>query len=201
MWKWRSNDKVTTVNPKYSEPKRCPICGQYFKKDERACIIIIPNEYKNTHPKLKENLMVHEAEWDTLIHGLTTDQEVAEAVMKHKTPRTAPLTDDEKARLDAFVKACESIGFREVFTKPFGVKCKQRGISVVFTYNVFMDSIDIDHRGNRGLFDAFYEKQLIAKVFNKMHEILGDGQVDNYSAQKSLDEIADRVKKTMEELT
>ena len=200
MWKWRSNDKVTTVNPKYSEPKRCPICGQYFKKDERACIIIIPNEYKNTHPKFRENLMVHEAEWDALIAGLTTDEEVAEAWKKHKTPRVRPLTEIEQARIDAFTKACFDLGFREVFNKPFGIKCKQRGISVAFTYNVYLDDISLDHRGARGLFDSFYERQLVAKVFNKMHAILGDGKTDNYTAQKSIDEIAARVQKTMEEL-
>ena len=76
---------------------------------------------------------------------------------------------------------------------------KQRGTSVYLEYNVYMDTIDLDFRGKRGLFDSFYKKQIIANVYNKMHEYLADGKVDNYSMSAEFEKLNNEVNDIMKQ--
>ena len=75
---------------------------------------------------------------------------------------------------------------------------KKSGSSLYLVYNVYQDSIDLDYRGNKGLFDSFYTREVIAKVYNRMHEYLGDGLKDNYSMQEDLNKLNREVKDIME---
>jgi hypothetical protein len=50
------------------------------------------------------------------------------------------------------------------------------------------------------LFDSFYTREIVAKVFNKMHEILGDGRHDDYSAAASIQKVTDEATKIMSEV-
>ena len=75
------------------------------------------------------------------------------------------------------------------------IKCKKCGTSIYVEYNVYADHIDLDYRGKRGMFDGFYTRQIIANIYNKMHEILGDGKYDDYSAAKTIDNIYREVEK------
>ncbi len=201
MCVWKTKDgEVREFTPLGDNPKRCPICGQYFKKGEKACVVVQPMEVRKMHKKFNQNMLVHYPEWVEFCKDVTTDVELANKLIQHKTPRVAKFSDDEVRRLNAFVSACRTYGFFVEYDKPYGKKCQQRGSSVYLEYNVFTDSIDINHRGKRGLFDSFYERQIVANIYNKMHEILKDGKHDDYSAAKTISGIADEVNKSMKEM-
>ena len=114
---------------------------------------------------------------------------MSEKFSKRRTPKKAEFTAEEKAKIDAFRSACHHYSFWNDVEKPYGLKCQKRGSSLYVEYNVYADSIGIDFRGKRGLFDTFYEKQIVTNIYNKMHEILGDGKHDDYSATKTINDI------------
>ena len=76
---------------------------------------------------------------------------------------------------------------------------KQCGSSVYLEYNVYQDVIDLDFRGKRGMFDNFYKRQIIANVYNKMHEYMGDGKVDDYSMSKDFEKLNNHVNEIMKQ--
>lgn len=200
MWLWKTKDGDVREFADISGEKRCPICGQYFKKGEKGAVIVPPMEARKQHKKFNQNYMVHLSEWLNFIANCESEEDVIAKFIKHRTPRIASFTDEEVRRMDAFRQACNAYSFFVEYTKPYGVKRQARGSSVAVEYNVFSDKIDISHRGKRGLFDSFYERQICANIFNKMHEILGDGRHDDYSAVKTISGIADEVNKTMKEI-
>lgn len=201
MWTWKTKDgEVREFVPTGDNPKRCPICGQYFKKGEKACVVVQPIEVRKMHKKFNQNWIVHRREWEAFCEDVNSDEELANKLIKYKTPRVEPFTENEIKHINAFVSACRLYGFFVEYDKAYGKKCQQRGSSIYLEYNVFTDKIDIGHRGKRGLFDSFYERQIIANVYNKMHEILNDGKHDDYSASKTIAGIADEVNKSMKEM-
>ena len=95
MWIWRDGDgNPREFTPRGDNPKRCPLCGQYFKKGEKAIVIVPPMSVRNLSKKLQQNMMVHRAEWEALSAGITNDNDMANAFIKHKTPRKAPFTKE-----------------------------------------------------------------------------------------------------------
>ena len=48
------------------------------------------------------------------------------------------------------------------------------------------------------MFDSFYKRQIIANVYNKMHEYMGDGKKDNYSIQAEFKKLNDEVNSIMD---
>ena len=199
MWAMRLKDgTIRSMSAKYMEDKKCFLCGQYFKSDDKYCIIVIPFEHRSKHKKLKNNLVCHTEEWLEFAKGVNTYDEMAEKIIKHKIPRKKAFTDEELFKITCFKKACFDYGFREEFEKSFGLKMKKSGSSLYLVFNVYQDSIDLDHRGNKGLFDSFYRREIIAKVYNRMHEYLGDGLKDNYSMHEDLNKLNREVQEIME---
>ena len=123
---------------------------------------------------------------------------MAEKIINYKVPHKKAFTEQELFKINCFRKACVDYGFREEFEKSFGLKMKKSGSSLYLVYNVYQDSIDLDYRGNKGLFDSFYTREIIAKVYNRMHEYLGDGLKDNYSMQEDLNKLNREVQDIME---
>lgn len=201
MWVWRDSDnKVREFKMFGDDPKKCAICGQYFKKGEKGCAIVPPMEIRTRFPKLKQNLVVHYDEWIKFCDGITNDIELAEKFSRYRRPKKADFTEDEKRRIDAFRSASRSAGFWKETEKPYGLKCQKNGSSLYVEYNVYADSISIDFRGKRGLFDSFYERQITTNIYNKMHEILGDGQHDDYSASKTIEKIYTEARKNVDKM-
>ena len=199
MWIWRTVDGTVRKFINSSQAIRCPICGQYFKKNEISVTIIPPFKVRG-NKKLNENKMVHLDEWIEFVGDITDDEELADKFIKHRTPRVHPFTDEEQRRIDAFNQACIHYGFHAEYAKPYGVKRQVHGSSVAIEYNVFTDSMDISHRGKRGLFDNIYERQITTNIYNKMHEILADGKHDDFSANKAIAEIANEVQNAMQDM-
>jgi hypothetical protein len=199
MWVWKDSDgTVRQFIPRTDSPKRCPVCGQYFNKGEKGCVIVPPMEIRKSNKKLSQNLIVHYDEWVKFCEGVTSDEELSAKFASHRVPRQKPFTPVQKEKINAFSRACFDYGFRKEFEKPYGVKRQRIGYSLFLEYNVFADTIDIDHRGRRGMFDSLYERQIIANIRNKMNEILGNGEHDDYSCAKEMEKITNEVKKTME---
>ena len=199
MWVWRTVDGSARTFTKGHNDKRCPICGQYFQKNESA-IAIIPPMSARSHKKLRQNFMAHQDEWIEFVGDIRDDEELASKFVRHRVPRVHPFTDEEQRRIDAFNQACIYYGFHAEYAKPYGVKRQKHGSSVAIEYNVFGDSIDISHRGKRGLFDGIYKQQIATNIYNKMHEILADGKHDDFSANKAIAEIANEVKTAMQDM-
>lgn len=201
MWVWKRADGIPYELPsKTLSPTRCPLCGQYFKKGEREIVIVPPMSVRNLSKKLCTNTMVHRTEWEALSAGITNDEDMANTFIKHKTPRKAPFTKEEEAAMSAFVSACHTMGFWGARELPYGRRCNRQGTGYL-EYNVYMDSIEFISRVRKpGLFDAFYEREIVAKVFTKMHSILGDGRQDNYSAAASIQKVHEEVAKNMSEM-
>lgn len=200
MWEWKTSDGIVRQFNACDNSKKCPICGQYFKKGEKGACIVPPMEIRNKYKKLSQNLIVHLEHWSAFCDGVETDVELAEKFQKYKTPKKMPFTDEEQKRISAFQSACRDFGFWEVYEKPYGIKCKKHGTSVYIEYNVYSDCIDLDYRGKRGMFDGFYSRQIIANVFNRMHETLGDGKHDDYSATKTIDNIYKEAEKMVQNI-
>jgi hypothetical protein len=201
MWIWRDGDgNPREFTPRGDNPKRCPLCGQYFKKGEKAIVIVPPMSVRNLSKKLQQNMMVHRAEWEALSAGITNDNDMANAFIKHKTPRKAPFTKEEEAAMSAFVSACHTYGFWGARELPYGRRCNRQGTGYL-EYNAYTDTIDFVSRVRKpGLFDAFYEREIAAKVFNKMHDILGDGRHDEYSANNAIQKVTDEAAKMVAEI-
>lgn len=195
MWEWKDSNGIVREFKPNSDTKRCPICGQYFKKGEKGCVIVPPMEVRTQHKKLQQNMIVHLSEWEAFCEGITTEEELVQKFIKHRTPKKQEFTENEKERISAFRSACVAYRFYEEFEKPYGLKCKLRGSSICVEYNVYSDTIDIDYRGRKGMFDGFYTRQIVTNIYNKMHEILGDGKKDDYNVDKTINSVFEEAKK------
>lgn len=200
MWEWKNSDGTIRKFKINTGDKRCPICGQYIRKKEEVCIIVPPTEARKKYKKLKDNLMVHYDEWIEFCKENITEEMFAEKLSKHKTPRKKSFTELEQKYIDAFKTACSTFGFYECFEKPYGIKCKQHSSSLYLEYNVYSDEINIDFRGKKGLFDGFYMREIVTKIYNKMHEILDDGQLKEYSAKDTIQKIVSETEKIVNEI-
>lgn len=201
MWVWNyDEERPREFTPRSDSPKRCPLCGQYFKKGEKAIVIVPPMEVRGLSPKLRQNMMVHRVEWEQLTNGVTSDEEMTTAFLKHKTPRQKPFTKEEEAAMAAFVSACHTFGFWGARELPYGRRCNRQGTGYL-EYNAYTDTIDFVSRVRKpGLFDSFYAREIVAKVFNKMHDILGDGRHDDYSANNAIQQVTSEANKLVADI-
>ena len=201
IWVWkRADGSPYEIHSKTLSPQRCPLCGQYFRKEEREIVIVPPMSVRNISPKLRANMMVHRAEWEELSAGITNDNDMTNAFLKHKTPRKQPFTREQEAAMSAFVSACHTMGFWGARELPYGRRCNRQGTGYL-EYNVYMDSIEFVSRARkRGLFDSLYEREIVAKVFTQMHAILRDGRRDDYSAADTIAKINQDVSEKMSEI-
>lgn len=199
MWEMKLSDGTKRVfsiykSLSYNEQK-CFICGEYLKQLEKVYFIIPPSKYKSQYKKLSNNLIVHCEEWDAFCLGVNDDIELLDKIKKHKIPKSIAFTEEEFNRLKCFKKACWDFDLKQEFEKPYGIKMKRSGSSLNITYNVYSDSIKIDYRGKKNLFDSFYLRQISTNVYNKMHEYIGDGKKDDYSASNEIKNVFDKVNK------
>ena len=196
MWMWCKNDgEPYHYSPTGTSPRKCPICGQYFKKGEKGCVIVPPMEIRKNYKGLSQNLKVHYSEWVDLCRDVSDDEALAIKFSHRKKIKQKPFTTEESTAIDAFVKACWELGFRKEIKKPYGMKMQKVGTSLCLEYNVFADTITLDRKGKRGLFDGFFERQIVADASNKMHAILGDGKHNDYNYKEEIRQVQEEVQK------
>lgn len=167
--------------------KRCFYCNEYFKNGDEITLVIPCTELKVQYKKLQYNILIHSYEFNKLV-ALYGENEAIMQLAMHKAPKKSlVLTDLQQKNLEAFRKACDSCGFiieTDAMRTETLYKRRKQGSSLTFVYNPLTDKIKIRRRGNKGLLDGLYEQELASTLFNKMHEILGDGKVDNFSANE-----------------
>lgn len=206
MWIQRNRDGSTVyINPAFSTShNRCPICGQYFQKGEKVVIVIPPNDWSlKLSDKVRKMIRTsyHEDCWIGFVGDITDENELLAKMAKHRVPRKKPFTEDETTRIKAFEDTCRQIGFYPLESQPaYGMKCKKSCHSETLTYNVYLDIIDFDKRGQRELFDGFYEREIIARVRNKMNEILGVDKRDNFSAEKAIGGVMNKAQEMIKDI-
>lgn len=201
MWTFKNADGSNrSLNAAYSNNRYCFLCGQYFKKNEKFYIIVVPYNLRSLSKKFSKNISVHADEWEEFIKDVKSDEELAEKLIAHKTPHRKKFTEEEQHRIKCFQEACYHYNFKQVYDKPWGLKCKQVHSSCYLEYNVHLDKIDLDSRGREGLFDGFYKRQIIANIYNKMHELLGDNKFDSYNYKDSINEVNKQVNEMMKEI-
>lgn len=196
MWEMKLSDGTKRVFKVFKslsyDKQRCMVCGQYFNHGENFYLVIPPSIFKSKYKKLSLNLAVHCDDWNSFCKDLNED-ELIDKIIKYRTPKVRSFTEEELYKLECFKKACWVYDFKQEYTKPFGVKMKRSGSSLNITYNAFSDNMKIDYKGRKGLFDGFYLHQITANVYNKMHEYLGDGLRNNYSASEEIKNVFDKV--------
>lgn len=167
--------------------KKCYYCGKYFNTGDKITLIIPITELKIKYNKLSSNVIMHTDEFKQLVL-LYGEEGAIYQLSKHVAPKyTLQLTEQQNINLEAFRKACNFYGFTietDAMKSETMYKRRLPGKSLTLTYSPLRDKIGLRRRGKSGLLDGLYEQEIIAKVFNKMHEYLGDNKVDNFSANE-----------------
>lgn len=175
--------------------KRCFYCNEYFKLNDDIVLIIPSTELKVQYKKLSHNVIMHLYELNTLIAMYGEEGTIVQLAM-HKAPKKAlVLTEAQKNNLFAFRKACSDCGYTietDAMRTESVYKRRKPGESLTFVYNPLTDKLSIRRRGNRGLLDGLFEHEMVASMFNRMHDIIGDGKIDNFSANKIISEAIDK---------
>ena len=195
---WELCNKSFKVKGEFN--KQCFVCGSFFRKNEDYYIIIIPSNLRGTHKKLNSNFVVHTKDWEDFCKDVKTEEELANKIISHKTPKKISFTQEEENNLFAFKDACKFFGFNSEVKKSYGIKMRKSGTSFSLEYNPYTDNIALYHRAKRGLFDSLFEKQICVDIYNKMHEILGDGKHNNFSAEDSFNKICADVAERMKDI-
>ncbi len=111
-----------------------------------------------------------------------------------KKPKKVEITPQQKEMVEQFIQAAWHYGYKDYKYTKDGAQSKMSGSSDILRYNVHSDMIRYSNRRKRGLFDGMFENQIVANVWNKMHEIRGDGKRNDYSADKVLNEALEKAK-------
>lgn len=178
--------------------KKCYWCGEYLQQDEKIVLLVISCDYKNKYKKLSRNVVMHEDEFTQLVSIMYDDHEkILEALGTRKTKRvSSELTEKQKTEVEAFKSACRAYGFYIETGDKSEVKMRKSGTSYTFVYNARTGRLRIRSKvRNRGMFDGIYERELEAKIYNKMKEILGSNDRDNFTAQGLIDKAMSDVDK------
>lgn len=186
MWELRTADGPRELcYPKSAlEPRRCPICGQYFKADEKYYIIVC-NSIPEARDRQLGNAMVHTECWQKFCVGIESNDSLAQKLKKHRTPKSDPFTDEQMKSIEAFKTAAKSYGFIVMnWTREHCLKATRRGTTSSVVYNPYSGNIYYKDRCKDTLFKDMFDRQVAVNVYNKMHELLRDGKRDDYSALK-----------------
>ena len=177
--------------------KACFMCGEHFKKGDTIVLVVPPFEYKKEYKRLGLNAVMHQQEWEDLKTTHNSIEEVFKAMGKSKKPKRVNLTDQQKQMVEQFIKAAWEYWYKDYKYNKDGAQAKMNGSSDILRYNVHSDRITYSNRRKRGLFDGLFENQIVANVWNRMHELRGDGKRDDYSADKVINEALGKAKDFM----
>lgn len=166
--------------------KKCFYCGEYFKAGEGIILLVPSYEVRKKYDKLSLNAVMHLAEYNRLKANMT-NEEFIEHLGNHKQGRKKmELTEAQLKNMRVFKEACYGYGFRvevNALQREHLIKQRKSGTSITLQYNPLTDQLSVRTKiRNKSLFDRLFEAELVAKIYNKMHELLGDGKVDNFTA-------------------
>ena len=194
MWLLGKEDP-RIIKYKSVDARRCPICGQYIKTDE-PCYLVVCNAIPEARTLGLQNMMPHAACWDKFSAGARSDGELAAKLKKHRMPKAAPLTEEQLKEIEAFKYAAAKSGFRIMTnTRENGVRASKNGSTSAVVYNPYAKTITYKDRRKDFLMKSLVDREVVAVVYNRMHEYLEDGKRDDYSAAKTIANIVSETKK------
>lgn len=197
MWKL-GGEQPRIIRFKSSDAKRCPICGQYLAKDDETYLIVCLAIAEARDAGL-QNMMPHTTCWDEFCSDVTSNADLACKLKKHRMPKAKPLTEEQLTRLKAFMQAASDCGYRMMSnTRDNGVKATKNGTTSAVVYNPYSNTISYTDKRKDFLMKSLIDREVIARVYNKMHEYLGDGKRDDYSAAKTIGGIISETNKFFE---
>ena len=179
--------------------KRCYWCGQYFKQDEQIVLIVPKYEYKVKYEKLGKNVVMHNTEYEELSKSC---QGVSEAILEKlgthtkKRPKEV-ISEAQKIECEAFKKACRNMGFNIETNTTDEIHMRKSRTSLTLIYRPRGNTISLRKRGNTGIMDRMFMRQIEAEVFNGMHAILGDNAKDKFTAQGIINKAITDINKIM----
>lgn len=179
------------------QDRKCMLCGRYFNEGDMGVLIVPTSDIRD---RISRNLIVHSEELKKVQVECGSEEELINKLSKWKMPRVRVVYSEKELRIaDAFQEASSACGFRDIKeVKNKGIiRCKKFGSSDLVELNIRTGRIRFDTRKKGQLLSGFAERQLIANIRNKMHEILGDGLHDDYDAMKEIAGVFDRVNNMM----
>ena len=177
--------RVMTASGLWTE-KTCFVCGKHFLTGDSIVLVVPPYEYKKKYKRLINNAVMHQHEWEELKQTHDSFDDIFHTMGRSKKPKKVELTPQQKEMVEQFIQAAWNYGYKDYKYTKDGAQSKMNGSSDILRYNVHSDRIAYSNRRKRGLFDGLFENQLVANVWNKMHELRGDGKRNDYSADKVL---------------
>ena len=197
MWEL-GGEQPRVIRFKSCDAKRCPICGQYLAKDDETYIVVclaIPE----ARSLGLQNMMPHTDCWNRFCQGVSSNDELAIKLKKHRMPKAKPLTEEQMKLVEAFVRAATDCGYRMILnTRDNGVRAVRSGTTSAVVYNPYSKTISYTDKRKDFLMKSLIDREVIARVYNKMHEYLGDDKRDDYSAAKTIGGIISETNKMFE---
>lgn len=177
--------------------KKCQYCGKHFLEGDKFHLIVPTIEYKKAFKRLASNYIIHSHELEELIRRHNGNENtILIALGNHATPRVkTEITREQMGQAQAFEAACREYGLYEKIATADEVKMKKHGSSVAVAYNIRTRQMRFSSRHKKDMFSGLFEREFEAKIFNKMHELLGDGLRDDYTAAGVLKQAVDETNK------
>ena len=185
-------ERVMTASISWAD-KVCYLCGAHFRTGDQIVLVVPPFEYKREFKRLQHNVVVHLDEWLEFkrLNGNSMDP-VLRALGDARKPKKAALSEEQQLYINQFISAAYDCGYRDSSKTRNGAKAKIFNSSDVLEYNVYTDSVTHRCRRKRQMFDSLGYHQAEVNVWNKMHELRGDGKRDNYKALDVICEAMER---------
>lgn len=178
--------------------RKCFWCGEYFNNGDILMLVVVDSGYKKIYKKLAKNIVIHKKHWDELTnrHG-NNQEELLKELGNHRVPRVkSTLTDEQIREITAFKSACVSYRFYLETSCKNEIHMRKPGTSIMVIYNIRSKRMTMTDKVRRkGLFDGLYIREIQAKIFNKMQEILGTDLRDDYTVKKVFDKAKENVDK------
>ena len=198
MWELRNQEgpRIFRMTGGLIEPRRCKCCGQYMLKGEEYYIVVC-NAIPEARSQGLENLMAHTECWNKFCEGIDNNLVLATKLKKHRIPSARPLTEEQQKGVEAFEKASSSYGYCTISkTRDGCIKAIKNGTTCYILYNPYSGIIKYGDRKKNELLKTLLDRQIETNIYNKMHEILGDGKHDDYSALGTIAGVIEEIKKT-----
>lgn len=192
---------------KYMRQHFCSFSGDYFVDGDVIIMFIVWNSAfidfikdMNLKSLLRGNFWAKkellEEIFERHIEDKILDYFLIDLNNSIKRKKKLVFNDDMLKRIDVFKKACMEYKFYPTVDKNKQITiCKKRGFGLTIRYNVLSDVITTRYNGRMGLFDRLYINEFEVKIRNKMNELLGIDERNDFTAKGAINEA---IKKTNE---
>lgn len=160
-----------------AEGKWCYLCGKPFQRGEQVDIVIFDTETKQAYPKLSKNIMAHANEFNCLEQQFQANQiaVILALVARGAARKQMVLTPKKNELKEAIIIAAQEHLLHKSSETSTSITFAYHRSSLRIRYEPFTDRIRATCRGNLSLFEKVEMQNLSTRVWNRAHEIVGDG--------------------------